>query len=123
MKIKSCVIYLYPQTLKHFSFISCSMAKFLYRSSNMDAVVKECAGANLNARKILECANTNLGNKLLQSMGAYTSNMNPRVTWVPWIVVNNQHTDSIQQEAERNLVSYLCKKFKSLNNQVNFYSC
>lgn len=98
------------------------MSRFMYRSSNMAQIVNECAG-NLNAKKILECANTNLGNKLLYSMGAFTSNMKPRVTWVPWIVVNGQHTDAIQSEAESNLVGFLCNKYKNLNNQINFYSC
>lgn len=89
----------------------------------MESVVNECSNSIVNFKKIMECANSNLGNKLFYSMGLSTNNMRPRLNWVPWLVVNGYHSESLQNEAEYNLVGYLCKRFKTLNNQVNYFMC
>jgi hypothetical protein len=89
----------------------------------MYSVVQECSYPMLNVKKILECANSNLGNKLFYSMGNYISNLKQKINYVPWIMINGVYTDQIQQEAEFNLLNFLCQKFRILNNQTNIYRC
>ena len=99
------------------------MSKFIYRSNQIEQIVNECSNGIVSGRKVLECANSSFGNRLFYSMGAYTSNMRPRMNYVPWLVVNGVYSDQVQYEAEHNLVSYLCRKFKNLNNQINMFAC
>jgi hypothetical protein len=45
-------------------------------------------------------------------MGAKTETLNPPHKYVPWIVINGEHTDELQNEAQTNLVALVCKLYK-----------
>ena len=96
-------------------FISCAMANLTrapldtlnFCSQNFPSSFKE---------QLKTCANGKLGNSLLHSSGVRTMELIPKKNWIPWIVVNNMHTDQIQNDAETNLVKVICQFHK-----VNIY--
>lgn len=65
-----------------------------------------------DSKKLFECANTSLGNQLLFGAGFFTDQLIPRMNYIPWIVVNNKHTDTIQNQAEYHLNELICKEYK-----------
>jgi len=53
-----------------------------------------------------------LGNKLQHDNAVKTENLQPQHQYVPWVTVNGEHTEHIEQEAERDLVRLICKTYK-----------
>ena len=45
-------------------------------------------------------------------MGTKTESLDPPHNYVPWIVVDGQHDDEIQNAAMDNLVGLVCKLYK-----------
>ena len=45
-------------------------------------------------------------------MGAKTESLDPPHQYVPWIVINGKHTDSLQTQAQTNLVSLVCNEYQ-----------
>jgi interferon, gamma-inducible protein 30 len=92
-------------------FIGCTMSNltrspldtFNFCSQNLSSQLKE---------KLSTCANGKLGNSLLYASGVRTMDLIPKKNWIPWIVVNNLHTDQIQSDAETNLVNLICQYYK-----------
>ena len=52
------------------------------------------------------------GNKLEHAMGAKTEALSPPLVYVPWIVINGEHTYELQNEAWTDLVALVCKLYK-----------
>eukprot|EP00090_Calanus_glacialis_P005123 TRINITY_DN1393_c0_g1_i4.p1 TRINITY_DN1393_c0_g1~~TRINITY_DN1393_c0_g1_i4.p1 ORF type:complete len:242 (-),score=65.48 TRINITY_DN1393_c0_g1_i4:299-1024(-) len=61
---------------------------------------------------VKKCASGKEGNKLEHAMGAKTEALSPPHKYVPWIVINGEHTDELQNEAQTNLVALVCKLYK-----------
>ena len=66
------------------------------------------------------------GNRLEHAMGAKTESLDPPHNYVPWIVVDGEHDNDIQQAAMDNLLALVCKLYKvvlekSLKAGNNFF--
>lgn len=66
----------------------------------------------MNWKNLNCCATSRLGNILQYEVGAATYALVPRMTYVPWIVLNGQHTNDVQRKAERNLLGFICDNYK-----------
>ena len=51
-------------------------------------------------------------------MGAKTESLDPPHQYVPWIVINGEHTNELQTEAQTNLVALVCKEYKVGDFQI-----
>lgn len=60
----------------------------------------------------MNCTRNPLGNKLQHDNAVKTENLQPQHQYVPWVTVNGEHTEHIEQEAERDLVRLICKTYK-----------
>jgi len=69
---------------------------------------------NLNYEDIKACYRDK-GSYLEHEMSEKTRMLNPPHEYVPWITVNDQHNDDIQNEAQDNLVAYLCRLWMGIN--------
>lgn len=79
----------------------------------MKTVSQLCAEkTQVDYSKIDACANSKLGNQLEHLNALKTGSLQPPHKYVPWIVVNGQHTDEIQNEAQTDLVKFVCKTYK-----------
>ena len=52
------------------------------------------------------------GNRLEHAMGAKTESLDPPHNYVPWIVVDGEHDNDIQEAAMDNLLALVCKLYK-----------
>nr|CAB3255258.1 gamma-interferon-inducible lysosomal thiol reductase [Phallusia mammillata] len=58
------------------------------------------------------CALGPEGNDLLHTAGVETKALEPKLNWVPWIVINGVHSDEIQSAATNDLLSLICETYQ-----------
>ena len=56
-----------------------------------------------------------LGNQLQHIYAVRTDSLQPQHQYVPWVTVNGQHTETMEREAESNLIRLICKTYKGAN--------
>jgi hypothetical protein len=60
-----------------------------------------------------DCVNTPKGNELFHKAGQRTNeDLSPKLTYVPWLTVDEQHSNYIQGGAEFSLLALLCNQFQ-----------
>ena len=74
----------------------------------------ECSKAfSIPIDNLMECANSGLGNNLLYLAGNKTNNsLNPKLNYIPWLVLDNKHDDYIQKAGEFSLLALLCNEYQ-----------
>lgn len=77
-------------------------------------IARECLSfSNVSFNQLAnDCANQTKGNVLLYKAGYETNNLNPRLNYVPWINMNSDHSNEIQNEAEKDLIKFICTNHK-----------
>ena len=77
----------------------------------------------LDFNKIDACTHSKLANQLQHMYGVQTNSLQPSLTYVPWITINGEHNEELENEAEKNLIQLLCKFYRvnkrSLNNSLS----
>jgi len=68
--------------------------------------------SKLDYRDVQKCANGAEGNALMHEIAVKTEGLSPSHQYVPWIVVDGIHNDQVQEEAQENLLNYVCKTYK-----------
>lgn len=72
-----------------------------------------CAdNAGIPFNQIDECWKSEESQHLLHEIGLQQNGLRPVVDWVPWIVLNDEHTDEIQADAESGLQVLLCSAYE-----------
>ena len=104
----ACAVTLYPKTEEILPFIFCVESD----SSPQTAGQKCAAQTGLEWNTLNQCVNSNVGSQLLYNNGEVTQHLSPALNYVPWIVVDGQHTAEINTEAETDLVSLVCKRYQ-----------
>ncbi|KAJ7308315.1 hypothetical protein JRQ81_008849 [Phrynocephalus forsythii] len=61
---------------------------------------------------VTDCIKGNLGNKLMHQNAERTRALNPPHTYVPWIVINGNHTDELEERAQTSLFRLVCDLYK-----------
>lgn len=106
-KIHSCALNYYPDNSQSVPFISCSMS-----AEDSVAACEDCANqVGLDWQKIYDCANSDLGSQLLHDNGVKTQALDPSVTWVPWIIINDVFTAENEVLAETNFLKLICDTY------------
>jgi interferon, gamma-inducible protein 30 len=107
--IQTCSLNLYGQSTA-FQFIVCIEAT----SGKMATVAKKCASAqrNVNYTRIMQCANSQEGERLQYQMAVATDSLSPRHRGVPWITVNDVYTADTANKARNNLLRLICTTYQ-----------
>ena len=84
------------------------------KNKKPEIIAKECSDLlKMPVEPIYDCVRNKRGNKLLHDMGVLTLGLNPSLNYVPWINVNNIHTNENQKQAEHvDLVQLICKNYR-----------
>jgi len=86
------------------TFASCLMASPMNGSM--------CAGkAGLNFDSVMDCQNSLKSEHLLKANGVETLELDPKLTFVPWLVFNKQWTEENQWEGLKDLSKIACGNF------------
>ncbi|OQV23944.1 putative Gamma-interferon-inducible lysosomal thiol reductase [Hypsibius exemplaris] len=108
--IQACIIHLLTLTdpALPLKFIYC-----MERSRDPSAAGAACAiELGVEFAPIATCASTKLGNELQHVMAQRTLSLNPKLNWVPWLVLNGVHTDEIQRKGSANLLKLICATYQ-----------
>jgi interferon, gamma-inducible protein 30 len=116
----------YPKLKEHFPFINCTMSNI---QKDIIDMAQECLQfSNVSFNQLAyDCANQTRGNALLYKAGYETNNLNPKLNYVPWINLNGEHSINIQNEAEEDLIKFICTNHKDAtkinvcNNGSSFF--
>jgi len=107
--IHACAIYLYPETTQHMPFIYCTESN----DGDVEQVATECAQkSSIDYDKITACRSSKLGNQIEHQYAVMTDGLKPEHEYVPWVTLNGEHTNDIQEKAENDLVGLLCGAYK-----------
>jgi hypothetical protein len=86
----------------------------MLKTRNPPSIGEECiAELNLDVSidDLAECLNTNLGSVLLHDYGVETKDQDPRINYVPWIIINGEFTQENLDWAQRDLKGLSCEKY------------
>ena len=67
---------------------------------------------NVNWQALVECKRSQYGQALQWKNAIKVEKIKPKLNYVPYILIKNQHSDKIQHESFRNLVEVVCKVYK-----------
>ncbi|XP_053145404.1 gamma-interferon-inducible lysosomal thiol reductase [Hemicordylus capensis] len=62
---------------------------------------------------VTSCVKGDLGNQLMHRNAQLTKALVPQHQYVPWIVINGQHTDALQAQAQDALLPLVCSLYKA----------
>jgi hypothetical protein len=80
---------------------------------NFLTTAKLCAVRHsIPIKRLLECADSILGDELLFQAAKKTEFLVPKPTYIPHLVFDNSHSDKLQKEAEFDLKNFLCHNVK-----------
>lgn len=81
-------------------------------SSDPIAAAEKCiTDAKQDWNAINKCAKGEEGNGLMHKSGMKTDALEPKHTYVPWILVNGKHSEELQQKAQNDLPKLLCEMY------------
>jgi len=107
--IETCAIEVCGGVNVSFPFIACM--EMSHESINKSAT--QCAkqhGVDLST--VLDCVVSPVGNRLEHEMGVKTDKLDPPHSSVPWVTLNGEHTDDIEERAESDLLGLVCDTYK-----------
>lgn len=84
-------------------------------SSDVINSAKACTGVydpTLSWDKVMSCVNGPQGNQLMHQNALETAALKPPHQYVPWITINGEHTDDLQDKAMNSLLSLVCSMYK-----------
>eukprot|EP00475_Leptophrys_vorax_P015820 TRINITY_DN2217_c0_g1_i1.p1 TRINITY_DN2217_c0_g1~~TRINITY_DN2217_c0_g1_i1.p1 ORF type:complete len:220 (-),score=67.64 TRINITY_DN2217_c0_g1_i1:54-680(-) len=100
-----CVIDQVMDVSKHFPVLECMEEA----GNSFETVVPKCAAKfGVDSAGIVNCVNSQHGIDVQHINAEKTKALNPAHKYVPWIVINGQHTESMQGKAEDDLLSVVC---------------
>uniref|UniRef100_A0A646QGE0 Gamma-interferon-inducible lysosomal thiol reductase n=1 Tax=Hemiscolopendra marginata TaxID=943146 RepID=A0A646QGE0_9MYRI len=107
-KLQACAIKLYKDIELTMPFVYCVMT-----NPNPPDSGESCSKQNgLVWSRLSKCLGGTEGNNYLHEMGVRTEILDPRLVFVPWININGNHTDKIQEDALKNLKREVCQFYK-----------
>lgn len=104
--IETCALHLMSHPQQFMPYIHC------VEGTPTIANARKCADdLQVEWGPISACYNGSQGNQLEHEMAIKTDALNPKHTYVPWIVVNGQHTERMQTDAQLGLIEFICKTY------------
>nr|XP_027205503.1 gamma-interferon-inducible lysosomal thiol reductase-like [Dermatophagoides pteronyssinus] len=119
-RVQSCTIEMLKNTDLSIRFVHCMFDQKDWLETSQTS--RRCAEQmQLDWPKISSCADGSEGERLLIANSLKTFNLNPEHTYVPWIVIDKNHTAQMQTNAETNLLGYLCEH--NFNHEPQIDQC
>ncbi|XP_075467178.1 gamma-interferon-inducible lysosomal thiol reductase [Ascaphus truei] len=107
--IEACLMHYLENITDYFLVIFC-----METSNNVTDALQSCLAVyqpDLSTKKVFECVNSDLGNKLMHQNAQRTEALNPPHQYVPWIVINGKHSDDLQARAQAALFNLVCDTY------------
>lgn len=72
----------------------------------------ELFSPDLSWKSVMSCVNGDLGNQVMHQNALKTKALKPPHTYVPWITINGEHSEELQNKAFSALVPLVCDLYK-----------
>ncbi len=107
---ETCVFYLYPDLNVSIPFVECIEA--IIQDRDFQTAALKCSDLfRMQYDRITDCQQK-IGPALQYANAVKTKSLNPPHTFIPWITINDMHTDQIQQAALNDLLGLVCKFYQ-----------
>ncbi|CAN7944532.1 unnamed protein product, partial [Ixodes hexagonus] len=107
--IQTCAIAMTRPVYRSLEFISCMSA-----SKSPYDVAQTCAkSVGVKWKVVDRCVKSKLGTLLFYKMGQKTWAIAPRIVYVPYIEIDGQHSETLQEQATSNLLKLVCSRLGS----------
>uniref|UniRef100_A0A8C8S5M7 Gamma-interferon-inducible lysosomal thiol reductase n=1 Tax=Pelusios castaneus TaxID=367368 RepID=A0A8C8S5M7_9SAUR len=106
---QTCLMYHLKDVQQYFPVIFC-MESGPAVSANLEACLQIYA-PSAQLADIQACVKGDLGNKLMHHNAQLTDALDPPHNYVPWIVINEKHTQALQDQAQKALFMLVCKMY------------
>jgi len=107
--IETCALYVGGSVNVSFPFIACMEMS----SQSINESATQCAKQHaIDLSAVMDCTKGRVGNKLEHEMAVKTDQLDPPHESVPWVTLNGEHTDDIEQRAESDLLALICETYK-----------
>ncbi|XP_038628109.1 gamma-interferon-inducible lysosomal thiol reductase [Tachyglossus aculeatus] len=108
--VETCVMDAVKDASDAFAIIFCIESSSSIKDS-LDSCLK-IYSPTTSPDDIMKCTKSDQGNKLMHQNAQLTDGLEPPHKYVPWIVINGQHTDELQAQAQEGLFNLVCKLYK-----------
>lgn len=84
-------------------------------SSDVIKAAKSCVelySPQLSWDSIMSCVKGDVGNQLMHQNALKTQALNPPHQYVPWVTINGEHTEDLQDKALNSLFTLVCSMYK-----------
>ena len=99
----------FKENITNYPFIFCVESNDV---DPVEQVVLECSKKlNLTIDLVEKCMHSNDGNLAQHKNALLTEQLKPPHTYVPWVTINNIHTEEIEQAALDDLVKLICETY------------
>ncbi|KAL4218561.1 antigen processing and presentation of exogenous peptide antigen via MHC class I [Mactra antiquata] len=107
--IETCAIALLEKKTAYVPFIYCMEGMDIEPAK---AAQKCGEKLGIDIDDIMKCSTSSQGNNLEHEMALLTDALNPPHRYVPWIVINDIHTEKMQNKAQSHLLEVICETYK-----------
>jgi len=112
----ACILNQVSAPEEYIPLINCIMDGML-DSDDPPTAAKQCftnyGNSTTDYETVDKCAKSVEGQNLLHDIGVETKALQPALTYVPWIIFNDEFIEADWKEAEKDLKGFLCKKYLS----------
>ncbi|CAK67549.1 unnamed protein product (macronuclear) [Paramecium tetraurelia] len=104
------------------NFLTCIQKSRKRQQEDFENEIRQCLPDLWEG--VLECAKGTEGVKLLWTNGEETLNLDPKLTYVPWVTVDGKFDSKAHEQIERNIVKWACQiANKQKDNYTQIEAC
>lgn len=107
-RMLACALDISTDAFAALPFVAC----MAHADASPERDARECAfKTGLDYTQLMHCYDNHQGWKLMHQNAVDTGRLVPAHTYVPWLVVNGQHTEDSQAAAQADLIGYVCQLY------------
>ncbi len=99
---------------KFMDFLICLRKNISSQRNDFIKTAKICEKDATVYQSIIDCYNSDEGNKLQHEIADDTDNLKPSHKWVPWITVDGVYNSKVQDKIQDNMVGWICDNYSDI---------
>lgn len=120
----NCALNLTQNKEQGMEFVFCFEENIKAFSKDVDKTGEFCSQSHdVDLNEIKNCMNSDVGVGIMHEIAVKTESLNPSHAYVPWITVNDEHSEENENEIIENMLQFICKKnnvFAACQTKSNF---
>ena len=119
--IETCALNLIEDPYKSFEFLNCieNNDNWWFYQKTINKCQKTTQLDENMATSIYDCYTGDMGKQYEHAIAQATNSLSPAHNYVPWILVNGEHDDDLQQSVQSGLLKYVCDNYEGPNKSAD----